>query len=511
MEQESADMRNRNTPFFRVQQLAHRYLPSIVRNPEWSLQLAHMRVRDPELNARSEPPSDEVIDLHCVWAIEFYTPSQIAELLAGFERLGWNISDDASDFTSNPALWIQRTRQSAQGAAWMNLGIIQRPDKKAFVGRVRSATLPHGVDYGFAGMYSLTSSITCVVLGFVLDETQSRRFDKALRLKRETRIKPLRGRGYQILGPDSQKKDEISNIRSQVRELPSNWLRTYLPGLFANGILAGEYPTCELLTVRKAVPFAPRGISEDDNSQWLYILDLDTYYGVWQARWCEGLKFAWPLAKDGSNKYHAAIVAREEDFRDEELSIYGGRNRNSIVQYVDQSANKLLTRWALVVMLYGYQRYLNIIRDSLVFDSKTRSRPLQLLKDIGIHLATSIDISVMTVELRTFVGNASLFKQDIEDFYSCREGLSEDKKIWLSESLRREAAECTKWLSNIDKSVREILIQFGNALGARENIKLQGRVTLLSWAIVALTVLTLTLAVVTSIASFGAGKLALPW
>ena len=252
-------------------------------------------------------------------------------------------------------------------------------------------------------------------------------------------------------------------------------------------------------------------MSEGDKGQWLYILDLDTDYGAWQARWCEGLKFAWPLANDGSNKYHAAIVAREEDFEDEELRIYGGRSRSTIVQYVDQSTNKLLTRWALVIMLYGYQRYLNIIRDSLVFGSKSRSRPLRLLKNLGAHLATSIDISVMTVELRTFVGNAVLFKQDIEDFYSCREVLNGDKRIGLSEGLRREAAECTEWLSNIDKSVRDILIQFGNALGARENIKLQGRVTLLSWTIVALTVLTLTLAVVTSIGSIGAGRLALPW
>ena len=222
MERKSGELRNTNTTAFRLKQVAHRYFPTIVQNPEWSLQLAHMRERDPELNAKSEPPPDEVIDLHCVWAIEFYTPSQIAELLAGFERLGWNSSDDSLDFTSNPALWIQRTRQSSQGAAWMNLGIIQRPEQKAYVGYARSAPLPPGVEYGFAEMYSLTSSITCVVLGFVVDDTQKKCFDNALRLKRKTVIKPLRSRGYQILGPDLQKKDEINKIRSQVRGLPSN-------------------------------------------------------------------------------------------------------------------------------------------------------------------------------------------------------------------------------------------------------------------------------------------------
>ena len=173
---------------------AYRRFPSFIPNPERHELLEMFRRHDADDNAKSEPPSGEVIDLHCVWAIEFYTPSHISKLLRGFESLGWN-RDDTLGFDRNPTRWVQRNRELPHGGAWFNLGRIQRPGGGTNFGLYRQAPLPSGVKYALATMYSLTSSITCIAIGFVLDETQNRRFEQALRRTRRTYMVPLQGAG----------------------------------------------------------------------------------------------------------------------------------------------------------------------------------------------------------------------------------------------------------------------------------------------------------------------------
>ena len=48
------------------------------------------RERDAESNKETTPPDNEVIDLCCIWAVEFYTPSHMDALLTNVRRIGWN-------------------------------------------------------------------------------------------------------------------------------------------------------------------------------------------------------------------------------------------------------------------------------------------------------------------------------------------------------------------------------------------------------------------------------------
>ena len=125
-DQEPTDAAPRRSFFFRLQEYGYRKFPSLIPDPERHEHLEMYRRRDADNNAKSELPSDEIIDLRCVWAVEFYTPSQVSNLLRSFEKLGWN-TDDSLGVDHNPALWIQRTRESAYGGGWFNLGPIQRP------------------------------------------------------------------------------------------------------------------------------------------------------------------------------------------------------------------------------------------------------------------------------------------------------------------------------------------------------------------------------------------------
>ena len=142
--------------FFRLQKYGYRRFPSFIPDPERHELLEMYRRYDADNNTKSEPPSDEVIDLHCVWAIEFYTPSYISKLLRGFESLGWN-TDDSLGFDRNPTRWVQRSRELPYGGAWFNLGPIQRSGGGINLGFDRKAPLPSGVKYALARIYSLTS------------------------------------------------------------------------------------------------------------------------------------------------------------------------------------------------------------------------------------------------------------------------------------------------------------------------------------------------------------------
>ena len=171
-------------------------------------------------------------------------------------------------------------------------------------------------------MYSLTSSITCIVIGFVLDETQNRRFEQAF----ETRETNLRyatpGTEVPHYGSTAQKESDIRALRAEMRALAGGWFRAHLPGLFASGSLAGEYPTCEFLTLRNALPFPQRTERDYENDKWSWALGIDGGFYAWRAEKLRGLKFIWPLRHNNGMRWHAVIVAREEDFSDEIMQFY---------------------------------------------------------------------------------------------------------------------------------------------------------------------------------------------
>ena len=162
-------------------------------------------------------------------------------------------------------------------------------------------------------------------------------------------------------------------------------------------------------------------------------------------------------------------------------------------------------------MLSGFERYLNNVRDSDAFKPKHRARPLHLLEDLGSYVSQSVDISAVSAELKRFADREGLFKRDMNVFSPCDPSLYRNKETALIEEIRKHTAERAEWLRNIDRSVRDILIQYGTTLGARENIKLQKR---MSWLTGVITTLTIVIAILTGVTTFMVikeGNLSWPW
>ncbi len=500
----------RRNIFFSLQRYGHRKFPSFIPAPDYREILRTSRERDEEDNAKTEPPSDELIDLRCIWAVEFYTPSHVAQLLRGFKKLGWDREDPAISERS-PALWIERIRETAHGGGWFNLGPIHRPGDRRFFHHGRKAQLPPHVDYALAAMYSLTSSITCIVICFILDENFTKRFDETLRRKRETILEPITGGGYRLHDPQSQKTTDIQAIRAAMRASAANWFRSQLPGLFTSGIIEDECPTCEFVTLRKARPFPKQDERDPEAKEWLRLLDMDNDIHVWQADKLPYLKFAWPLLYDKKSRFHAVIAAREDAFLNENLQAYGGGDRSSYVICVDEHVKGLLSRWALLGVLSSFERHLNNIRDSAIFKSTQRERPLHLLRELTGHLSQSVDITAASVELRHFTKQEVPFEYELETFTPSDPRFYRDKDITLSQGLRKQIEDRSVWLENLDNSVRDLFIQYGTVIGTRENIKLQKSIGILTWVMVIITIFIALLTALLAYITFITSKISWPW
>ena len=495
-------------PFlYRLKYAAHERFPRIFDYPVRLGEQAISQIFDPKENAETCPPDDEFIDLCCMWAVEFYTPAHIDTLLAGFRKLGWDKNHSNS---RSPTSWIQKLRQSPRGSGWLDLGVIypQGTDNNPWSSRCLTAPLPPHVQHATGGLFSLTSSLTCIVIGFVFEEDFSTQFDKTLRTDRQTYEKSV-GRGYtRKFRPKMQKADHIWQIRADIAELAARWFRENLPGLFSSGILEDNLPTCELVTLQKAEPFPIRSKDNTDPSAYHYlsILDMHSTFNAWRSENTLGLKFTDSQTRDRGPRYHSILAIRESDIK-KEIAIresnlkknlatkeninvqIASDNRSGRIRYIDKQIQHLLSRWAIFPLLVGYGQHLNAIRDS--FRPKSRQKSVKILQTLSDHVSY-IDIAAVTADLISYTQQPSSFSFDLGTFKPCDEHRYE-ADYTLDKALCSAIEERAIWLQKTDQSLRDHLTQYGSLLGAKENVRLQRTIRFLTWVILILTLLTVVL------------------
>ncbi|HKX07482.1 MAG TPA: hypothetical protein VJN67_04780 [Stellaceae bacterium] len=459
--------------------------PEIIPDPSQARDLAFWQSKDKEKNLESSPPDGEFIDLHCIWAVEFYTPAHIASLLDGLSKLGWDKDDDRVG--SDPISWIRGLRERSHGGGWLNLGPIVRPGDRRFLSSARQASLPFGIDYATGEIFSLTSSLTCIVIGFVFDEHRSKLFDRAIREPRETYFE-RHGRGYSIHQPENQKIEAIKSARASFRTDAYNWFRLNLPGLFSSSAGEGELPICEFVTLRSGSPFPHRG-SQVKPQLYLHILDMRDAYEIWRSEDVDGLKFAWPLLRSSDNDvFHSVLVSKEDAFADEQIKAYGSTIRSRLFGFIDARIKGLLSRWALVSLITSLERGLNRVRDSGVFQQSQKRNLLPLLNAVSSLVSRGVNIAAVASELSSFANRPSSFLYEVHPFRAVDEKLYGGRKIALGERLREETTTRAGALGKLDKSVRDLMVQYSGVLAARENIKLQKSLGRLTWVLVILTI-----------------------
>lgn len=472
---------------YRLRSAVHRRFPRLIEHPRFAESRAYHEARDPEKNQETTPPADEYVDFRCIWVIELYTPAHVDQLLAGFQRLGWDKGSGSG--RDDPLVWLQRIRERPYGGGWFNFGHIRRPGNRSrFCLHDRAAPLSANVEYATGELFSLTSSLTCIVMGFIFEEDYSSSFDKALRTDRKTYMKPLR-RGHKIIGPETQKAEHVNQTRGDARRMAGRWFSDHLPGLFASGILGGEFPTCEFVTLRKEQPFPDRPEGSNRPPPYLSILDMEFDIDSWFCSDMPGLKFTWPLRREKESRYHSILAIGENEFQDEKLKSWGGNNRSAQNNYVDHMIKGLLSRWAILPMLAGYAKHINAVRDSAMLRPKPGQDPLKTLQTLGGHVSYNVDIAAVTSELIFYANERVLFEHEIETFKPCNTRRNQAKQFTIAKGLAFQINEQAAWLQKTDQSLRDHLTQYGSLLGATENIRVQRKLGIFTILIMFLTVI----------------------
>lgn len=445
------------------------------------------RERDAESNKETTPPENEVIDLCCFWAVEFYTPSHMNALLTNIRRIGWD--EEGFRGLKDIREWADRSREHPKGGGWQNLGRIGSSGTNDMTGKhVHPDALPPPHVSEISGrLFSISSSLACVIMMFRLQKDFGTGFDTALRTERETCYSKISPHTQAIHEPAMQKMDHIRQIRNEIRSTVTKWFSTNLPGLFSSGLLEGEMPTCEFVTLRMTDPFPS---TDHPVPYFLRLLGLDSGFDAWACVDLPGLKFRSPSWDRSVPQYHSILTIKEDDLDDERLKdAMNWSGREARIVYVDNFAmDGPLWLWALLRMLEGYAKRLGSIRESAMLRLDPGQSSVKILSELAKHVSFSVDINVVTSDLQNFTQPKPLHFFHYPSFVPI-EGDYYPEGSKLENHLCSLINERASWIQKMDQSLRDHGTQYGTLLGARDNVRIQAKISNLTWVLVGLTVI----------------------
>ena len=450
------------------------------------------RERDSQINMDTAPPDDEFVDLYCVWGLEFYSLESIDNLAQSFRKLGWEEDVGSHSSDRDPVAWIHRLNRHPRGGSWMNLGILVPRDSNSFTVAPNRHTvpLPTGVKYALAGIHDISPSLVSIAICFVLDGEYSVKFDEALRTSRQTYTTPtLRGHSFHL--PNNQKTNHINQIRTEMSELASEWFSQNLPGLFSSGFLDGEVPTCELVTLRQAEPFPCRSKGVVGGREYLSILDLRNDWDAWRSTQTTGLKFKITSEREGRLQYHSTLAIRVNNLVDIDLNRgSAGASRESQIYSLNLSVPYLLNLWAIVPLLESYTREISKVRESARLTRNRLRDSIKILESVEDNLSFCSDVAMVASELSEGSREPAPFGLMVQQFKVCSPRPGQER-LTLTSALSSAISERSTQLQRATQAMRDQLMQYGALLGASENVRVQKKISHLTWLLIVLAIVTL--------------------
>ena len=447
--------------------------------------------RDHTSNAESTAPPEEQIELCCIWAAELYTPAHTESLtraLRNFDQATQLTGSSSEDLAS----WFKGTQRHLYGRSAINLGIWAPKKRSASqIFTTRTVTLPDQVEYASGMMFSISPTLTCIVVQFVFSEGMSACYDSALKLDRETFITPT-PRGSSIHLPFTQKADDIRCLRSKLSELVQTWFRENLPGAFSDQTDELTMPTCELVTFREAMPFPDMDSSVPP--LYLRLLGLGHDWGTWKYSALPALRFGFHDPPRRGPRHQATLAINLRDWWEVDPNRELRDAKSALLSYVSLPIPELMSIWAVVPLLQGFAEQLVHIQNSTVFHADKRESHVEVLRQLTDYVSSLSDISAVSADLdegareryRPLLWGSPFMPVRPEQY---EKGTTLDIALWSS--IRERA----NWLRSTDRNIRDRLSQIGALVGVQEDVRLQKKVSVLTWVILIVTILALGTAV----------------
>ena len=445
--------------------------------------LAFARQSESEGNAASTPHEDERIRVRCLWAVEYYSASYIGGLLENLRKLGW-LGERGMFEAPDLVGWLAQSRRDG-GGGWRTVGyLVSQGTAMDLPGETRTARLPAGVEYVHLELGVVTPSLVAVAVCFTFNEVRSGVLEDALRTDRQTCTQKTR-RGWEHYRPESQKFNHIHRIRGDLVRLATDWFSENLPGVFSSGQLDSDVPTCEFLTFRKADPIPASDEGDDVARRCLMMLGVYWDSDTWVMANSTGVKFRLPHRVFLGPPNHCVLTANE-----------AGIDNGNFHHFGDQhTMQTVLSGWGILALLGSYENQMRRVRDSVSFASKQDKDIADALDEMVAP--DSIDMMAVITELASAQRRGlRLFgpMTRVEPRHPERTRVES-----LNELFRDAISNSATGLKEIERATSDRLTQFGSLVGARENIRLQRKITTLTWVLVVIGVASVVVLVMFSV------------
>jgi len=446
--------------------------------------------RDRIENEKSKVPQGEKIQVLAFWATEIYGPTEIDALYSGLEALGWDQGPRGGE--SGCVEWIKEQRKGS-GDAILNLGPVQRKGETRYLPRDYFAELPQGIEYLLVQIQQVCSSLTCLLIAFVLDSTIQQSYEEQLQLDRTTRQEPIKDKiaSFRLLDPWSQKQYSIQAKRQILKSLAAEWVERHFPGIFS-GSLSGLLPTAELISTCHAPIIAIPGLTLPALDPLLRLLANTTHHGSW---FDEDGRFIvlTSRVRDNDGSSHILINIPSEIIPEDLVKQYGGRGPGTIVAIAHERLNGVLVRFAIIAMLNYFRRVLLQKRDKLKTIYPRNKKILKSLDFIQDFFSSSVQVPSITGELEELTKSQNSYRWSCEGFVEAFP-ISEEPPSKLHERLCASTNALANRLLQDDRTTREAFKQISEVVTARESVKAQRRMEWLTLVAITIAVLSLWIA-----------------
>ena len=443
---------------------------------------------DEEWNRKTSLPNGEHIDLSCIWGVEFYTSLHTDTLVTALETLHRG-STREGNLTSDPSLWVRDLRRHRLGGGMMLLGILTPPGSELFFPSHRiENVLPPFCEYALAHIYSLSPSLLAVVVCFVLEDEAATKFNTILEQDKTTVAIPIPN-GYSIRNPMFQKSAEIQTLRADLAQAIAHWFRENLPGQFTSVLESSELPTCEFMTTRLAAPFP--SASDERLSGWSYVnlLELADGFDIWSSSRTTGLYFRGST----DSRYRSILAIRERELvaaMEEEEA----QNQSARINKVDSDATALILARGIMILSEEYAHQLLKIRDQELSDSTSSRVAVEYLERLSKSILRGVDVSAVAAELYELSQQVSWPLGAAAD-YSTAPGPFARNSVSFIKQFQIFTKEQAIWLVKLEETFRAHATQVGSLIGAREDLRLQKKITLMTITMIVLAVAAILLSV----------------
>lgn len=444
--------------------------------------------RDIESNSETVAPDNESVRLECFWGLELYGPGEVEDLQEKLQALKWSAGFRRPP-DENAANWLKV--QSAYGSAgsWYNVGVVTRPgDQRMFPLAENQADLPDEIEYLVVSILQLTSSLTCVLIGFMLRESWAGTYSAELALDRKTVTERLGGWGLTSIDPALQKRRSVEAVRTRLQGVVRRWFASNIPGYFSGGSEV-RLPTAELVVT------SHEHILHDSFqrcSRWKSVISDSRHLDIWTSTDHPALKLSGVFDSRNEKPSHTIISLCSSLLPDN--GFLNEQSREQYRYFCEEEVNWLLAHHGGVIFLQEIAKEVKQCRAKLRIGLSNSHGSSLILQNIQEFFDRMLGTPAVLTELHEKCFSLAHFRGDCGKFTA--RGWTENHP---DRDLATSLCEQTKFLANQNISAehraREHFEQLSSVLSVRESVKAQKRMEILTITALLVSVASLVAAV----------------